>query len=90
MKKKITRNGSSRVAFSWLGISHCHCSGPDDCCGVRSIPGPGISTCRKHSQKTDHQKWLVPMTQPRVALLGYIIVSDTSEIPTLPKLGKKD
>ena len=36
---------------SGLRIWHCHCNGSGGCCGVGSIPGPGTSTCLKHSQK---------------------------------------
>ena len=37
---------------SGLGIQRCHCCGSDSSCGMGSIPGPGISACLRHSQKT--------------------------------------
>ena len=32
-------------------IQHCHCSGSGHCCGMGSVPGPGISACCRCSQK---------------------------------------
>lgn len=37
--------------YSQLSIPHCHCSGSGHHCGLRSVPGPGTSTCYKRSQE---------------------------------------
>ena len=42
--------------FSRLRIWHCHCSGSGCCCGVGSIPGPGIYACHTCDQKERDRK----------------------------------
>ena len=49
---------------SELRILHCHCKGLGRCCGVGSIPGPGTSTCYRHSQKKNKTKQNRNMKQP--------------------------
>ena len=42
--------------LSELSIQHCHWCGSGCCCGTGSIPGPGISTCLRNSQKKEKKK----------------------------------
>ena len=38
---------------SRLRVQHCHCSSLGGCCGAAgSVPGLGISTCRRYNQRT--------------------------------------
>ena len=39
------------VVYTWLTIWCCHCSGLGCFCGTGLIPGPGNSTCHRHSKK---------------------------------------
>ena len=47
--------GNSFVAQQVKDPVCCHCRGLGCCCASGSIPGPGISTCRRHDGKKQNK-----------------------------------
>ena len=59
-KKKKKRERERDIGVPWwlsaLKIQHCYCCGSSHCCGMCLIPGPRISACCRHGQKTKPNK----------------------------------
>ena len=53
-RKEVMSNNYTEGVPWWpsgLRIWYCHCCDSGQCCGVGSIPGLGVSTCLRYSQK---------------------------------------
>ena len=55
-KKKKNPEGGVPLWCIRLSIQHCHYSSSGCCCGMGSIPGPGISTCCRQKKKKKKKK----------------------------------